>query len=74
MTVTVTVTAWITGYELDRLTASANGSNIRLTDAGDGKYTFTMPSGNVTVTATFTQTNAGRSFLLLMIARKRILL
>ena len=67
-TVTVTVTP-DNGYELDRLTASANGSNIRLTDAGDGKYTFTMPSGNVTVTATFTQTNAGSELPFTDVAR-----
>lgn len=42
------------GYVLDNLTVtSSNGSEISLTDAGDGEYTFTMPDSAVTVAATF---------------------
>ena len=53
-TVTITV-APNEGYELGSLTVTdANGNRISLTNAGDGKYTFTMPSSKVTVTATFT--------------------
>lgn len=53
-TVTITVTP-DEGYELDTLTVTdKDGNNIRLTNAGDGKYTFTMPSSKVTVTANFT--------------------
>lgn len=53
-TVTITV-APNEGYELGSLTVTdANGNRISLTNAGDGKYTFIMPSSKVTVTATFT--------------------
>ena len=51
--VTVTVKA-DNGYELDKLTITdANGNELKLTDKGDGKYTFVMPKSKVTVTATF---------------------
>ena len=54
-TVTITV-APDEGYELDTLTVTdKDGNNIRLTNAGDGKYTFTMPDSRVTVNATFTE-------------------
>ena len=33
-----------------------NGDKISVTDKGNGKYTFTMPSGKVTIDATFTAT------------------
>lgn len=53
-TVTITV-APNEGYELGSLTVTdANGNRISLTNAGDGKYTFTMPYSKVTVTANFT--------------------
>ena len=43
------------GYELESLTVlDSRGSEIALTDQGDGKYTFTMPAGRVTVEASFT--------------------
>ncbi len=52
-TVTVTVKP-DEGYELDALTVTdRNGKEIELTDKGDGKYTFTMPSGRVEVKASF---------------------
>lgn len=52
-TVTLTVTPE-EGYELDELTVTdKNGKAIKLTDKGDGKYTFTMPRSAVTVEATF---------------------
>ena len=52
--ITITVTPE-TGYELESLTVLDSwGEEITLTDKGDGKYTFTMPSGRVTVDATFT--------------------
>ena len=52
-TVTLTVTP-DKGYELDELTVTdKNGKAIKLTDKGDGKYTFTMPRSAVTVEATF---------------------
>lgn len=53
MTLTVTPDSW---YQLDTLTiTSANGKDIKWTDKGNGKYTFTMPSGAVTVKAAFTE-------------------
>ena len=51
--VTITVTP-NEGYVLGTLTATdANGDTISLTNAGNGKYTFTMPSSKVTISATF---------------------
>lgn len=42
------------GYELDTLTVTdKNGDKISVADKGNGKYTFTMPSGKVTIDATF---------------------
>lgn len=52
-TVTITVTP-DDGYELDKLAVTdKNGDELRLTDTGDGKYTFTMPAGKVEVEAVF---------------------
>ena len=54
-TVTVTVKP-DNGYELGTLTVTDNdGDRITLTDKGNGKYTFTMPRGAVTVKATFVE-------------------
>ena len=56
-TVTVTVTP-DKGYALETLTVTdKNGSALDLTDKGGGQYTFTMPSGPVTVAATFMDDN-----------------
>ena len=53
-TVTITATPDL-GYELESLTVlDSRGNEIALTDKGDGKYTFTMPAGRVTVEASFT--------------------
>ena len=52
-TVTITVTP-NEGYVLGTLTATdANGDTISLSNEGDGKYTFTMPSSKVIISATF---------------------
>ena len=53
---TVTITAAPDpGYALESLTVlDSRGNEIALTDKGDGKYTFTMPAGRVTVEASFT--------------------
>ena len=52
-TVTVTVTP-DAGYQLDKLTVTdKNGTVLKLTDKGDGKYSFTMPDGKVEVKAVF---------------------
>lgn len=42
------------GYALDEITVTdKDGNNLKLTDKGDGKYSFTMPSGKVDIDATF---------------------
>ena len=44
------------GYQLDDLTVTdKNGREVKLTDKGNGKYTFTMPAGKVEISATFTK-------------------
>ena len=54
----VTVTATPDeGYELDKLTVTdKDGKEVKLTDNGDGTFTFEMPKGKVTVEASFTET------------------
>ena len=55
-TVTVTVKA-DKGYELSKLTVTdKNGKTVKLTDKGNGKYTFTMPGSKVEVKAEFVET------------------
>ena len=52
-TVTIT-TAPDDGYELDKLTVTdARGSELELTDKGNGKYTFDMPNTKVEIRAVF---------------------
>ena len=54
-TVTITVTP-DNGYELDSLTVTdKNGDEVKVTYK-NGKYTFKMPKSNVTVKATFVET------------------
>lgn len=61
-TVTVTVTP-DKGYTLETLSVTdRNGSALNLTDNGGGQYTFTMPSGPVTVAATFMDDNTMLNF------------
>ena len=44
------------GYALSTLTVTDRfGDAVRVTEQADGTYTFTMPNGQVTVTATFVQ-------------------
>ncbi|OUO17828.1 S-layer homology domain-containing protein [Flavonifractor sp. An4] len=55
LTITLTVKA-DEGYKLDTITVTdKNGNELKLTDKGDGKYTFTMPASAVTVEASFTK-------------------
>ena len=42
-------------YKLDALSVTANGKEIALTDNGDGTFSFTMPSDDVKITATFAE-------------------
>ena len=52
-TVTITVKP-DSGYQLDDLTVTdKNGKELKLTDKGNGKYTFTMPASKVEIKATF---------------------
>ena len=54
-TVTITVQP-DKGYELNKLIVTdSKGTELKLTDKGDGKYTFIMPSSKVNVSATFTK-------------------
>ena len=54
---TVTITAIPDdGYELGGLTVTdRDGGSVRVSDAGNNRYTFTMPGGSVTVKAEFVQ-------------------
>ena len=52
-TVTITVKP-DDGFKLDDLTVTdKNGKELKLTDKGNGKYTFTMPASKVEIKATF---------------------
>lgn len=54
-TVTITVKP-NDGYVLDDLAVTdKNGNDLKLTDKGNGKYTFTMPAGKVEVKASFAE-------------------
>ena len=61
-TVTVTVKP-NDGYVLETLTVTdKNGDELKLTDKGNGKYTFTMPGSKVEVKATFMEDNSVLNF------------
>ena len=61
---TVTITAKPdNGYKLDKLTVTdQSGNRLSLNDQGNGKYTFTMPSGKVNVDAAFSKIATTISF------------
>ena len=60
-TVTVTVKAK-DGYKLDKLTITdAKGKTVDVIDKGNGKFSFVMPEGKVTVTPTFVADNGGQT-------------
>ena len=42
-------------YKLDDLSVTANGKDVELTANSDGTYTFTMPSADVKITASFAE-------------------
>ena len=63
-TVTITVKP-DSGYVLETITVKdSKGDELKLTDKGSGKYTFTMPTGKVEVKATFMDDNAMLNFFL----------
>ena len=42
------------GYELDQLSVTdKDGDSVKVTNKGNGKYTFTMPGSQITIKATF---------------------
>lgn len=46
------------GYKVDTVTVvDEDGDRVTVTSAGDGKYTFTQPKGEVTITVTFVWDN-----------------
>ena len=58
-TVTLTVKP-DSGYRLDTLTVTTStGEPVKLTEKGDGSYTFTMPAGSVTIKAAFAEITGG---------------
>ena len=60
-TVTVTVKAK-DGYKLDKLTVTdAKGKTVDVTKKSDGKFSFVMPEGKVTVTPTFVADNGSQT-------------
>ena len=64
LTVTITVKP-DSGYVLETITVKdSKGDELKLTDKGSGKYTFTMPTGKVEVKATFMDDNAMLNFFL----------
>ena len=60
--VTITVTP-DSGYVLETISATyRNGNDLKLTDKGSGKYTFTMPASRVEVKVTFMEDNSVLNF------------
>ena len=61
-TVTITVKP-DSGYVLETISVTdKNGNDLKLTDKGGGKYTFTMPASKVEVKATFMEDNSVLNF------------
>ena len=61
-TVTVTVKS-DSGYVLETISVTdKNGNDLKLTDKGNGKYTFTMPTSKVEVKAIFMEDNSVLNF------------
>lgn len=61
-TVTITVKP-DSGYVLETISVTdKNGNDLKLTDKGNGKYTFTMPGSRVEVKVTFMEDNSVLNF------------
>ena len=61
-TVTITITP-DSGYVLETISVTdKNGDDLKLTDKGNGKYTFTMPTSKVEIKATFMEDNSVLNF------------
>ena len=51
------------GYVLETISVTdKNGNDLKLTDKGNGKYTFTMPTSKVEIKATFMEDNSVLNF------------
>ena len=61
-TVTITVLPG-SGYVLETMSVTdKNGNDLKLTDKGNGKYTFTMPTSKVEIKVTFMEDNSVLNF------------
>lgn len=61
-TVTITVKP-DSGYVLETISVTdKNGNDLKLTDMGNGKYTFTMPASKVEIKMTFMEDNSVLNF------------
>ena len=61
-TVTITVKP-DSGYVLETISVTdKNGNDLKLTNKGNGKYTFTMPASKVEIKATFMEDNSVLNF------------
>ena len=61
-TVTITVKP-DSGYVLETISVTdKNGNDLKLTDKGNGKYTFTMPTSKVEIKVTFMEDNSVLNF------------
>lgn len=61
-TVTITVLPG-SGYVLETISVTdKNGNDLKLTDKGNGKYTFTMPTSKVEIKVTFMEDNSVLNF------------
>ena len=61
-TVTITVKP-DSGYVLETISVTdRNGNDLKLTDRGNGKYTFTMPTSKVEIKVTFMEDNSVLNF------------
>ena len=61
-TVTITVKP-DSGYVLETISVTdKNGNGLKLTDKGNGKYTFTMPTSKVEIKVTFMEDNSVLNF------------
>ena len=61
-TVTITVKP-DSGYVLETISVTdKNGNNLKLTDKGNGKYIFTMPTSKVEIKVTFMEDNSVLNF------------
>ena len=61
-TVTITVKP-NSGYVLETISVTdKNGNDLKLTDKGNGEYTFTMPASKVEIKATFMEDNSVLNF------------